>query len=262
MRPYLLTGFLLGLSQSTWLRKPGWPGMVSLHRLPKRPYPTARPWALDSGAFTHLRKHGGWDISARAYADTVAAWHDAGGLSWAATQDWLCVPPVLAATGLTVSEHQKRTVESWHELRDLAPDVPWLPTVQGWFPEEYLTHVGMYGPELLEEPLVGVGSIAARQGTDTALLIVHELVALGLPLHGWGVKTSGLVRYGPLLTSADSQSWSHEARKNPERSCSPARLHDDCRNCLAYGELWAAERSIEMRSGRACHPHQLSMFMP
>lgn len=260
MRPNLLSGFLVGLD-GPQLRRPGWPAMVAFHRLPRRPYATPRRWALDSGAFMHLLANGGWATSAETYAATVAAWYEAGGLSWAATQDWLCVPPVLAATGLTVAEHQKRTVESWHELRALAPQVPWVPTVQGWHPEEYLAHLDLYGPELLTEPVVGVGSIAARQGSDSALLIVHELVAAGLSLHGWGVKTSGLVRYGPLLYSADSSSWSHEARREPRLACSPARTHADCRNCVAYAELWARDRQAEMHTGRPVDPHQMSLLI-
>lgn len=261
MRPDLLTGFLVGFGMPSWLRSPGHPAMVAYHRLPQRPYAAARRWALDSGAFTHLLKHGRWAISPEVYAAAVRGWFEVGGLAWAATQDWICAPPVLDATGLTVREHQERTIESWHRLREIAPEVPWVPTVQGWYPEQYLEHVDMYGPGLFDEPLVGVGSIAARHGSDDALLIVHELAALGLPLHGWGVKTLGLVRYGPLLVSADSQSWSSEARLNPSYACSPDRTHADCRNCRVYAERWAVEREAEMRAGRPVAPHQGSLFL-
>lgn len=214
---------------------------------------------IDSGAFGELLEHGRWELSARQYAARVTAWADAGGLEWAASQDWLCSPMVRAKTGLSVREHQRRAVESWLELRELAPAIHWVPTVQGWNPEEYLEHVEMYGPELLEEPLVGVGSLALRQGSDAALLIVHELADLGLELHGWGVKTLGLRRYGPLLASADSHAWSHEARSSG--AVCGLEGHVDCRNCLEYAERWALERAGEMSSS-SVEPHQMSLLMP
>jgi hypothetical protein len=257
----VLTGFLVGLGQSSQLKRPGWPAMVPYRALTQRPYPVARRWALDSGAFALLLAEGRWTVTARHYADVVRRWRDVAGLEWAATQDWLCAPAVLAATGLSVAESQRRTVASWHELRALAPDVQWVPTVQGWHPEDYLACLDLYGPEIAAQPLVGVGSIAGRQGGAAALLIVHELAALGLPLHGWGVKQLGLRRYGPLLTSADSQSWSHEARRvaGTVSALCGADDHVDCRNCLAWADRWAQARQRQMDSGRV-ESHQLSLL--
>jgi hypothetical protein len=61
---------------------------------------------------------------------------------WAAPQDWMCEPIVInggtaggqrfAGTHLSVAEHQRRTVANYAQLRDLAPDLPIIPVVQGW----------------------------------------------------------------------------------------------------------------------------------
>lgn len=258
-----MSTFLLGLGQARWLRTVGWPAMLSYERLPVRAvFGAARPWALDSGAFSHLLSNGRWEVEPAPYSARVQRWAAAGGMTWAATQDWLCTPHVLAATGLSVAESQHRSTASWHVLRALAPDVRWVPTLQGWHPEDYLAHVDLYGLAALQAaPLVGVGSIAGRQGSDAALLIVHELARLGLRLHGWGVKATGLRRYGPLLASADSQSWSHEARREPDRRLCSAVHAGDCRNCLVWADEWARARQGEMDGDRP-EAHQLSLLMP
>ena len=44
----------------------------------------------------------------------------------------MCEPFMLAKTGLTVAEHQARTVANYLELRSLAPELPFVPVLQGW----------------------------------------------------------------------------------------------------------------------------------
>ena len=111
--------------------------------------------ALDSGGFTEISKHGRWTITPAEYIAAVRRYRDEiGGLDWAAPQDWMCEPEQLAMTGLTVEEHQRRTVDNLVELRDLAPDLPIVPVVQGWTIGSHLRCVEMYaaaGADLLAE---------------------------------------------------------------------------------------------------------------
>lgn len=64
-----------------------------------------------------------------------------------------------------------------------------------------------------------------------------ELQYHGRWLHGFGVKTLGLARYGHLLTSADSLAWSYDARReqHPLPGCT---RHKNCANCLRYARQW------------------------
>lgn len=39
---------------------------------------------------------------------------------------------MLARTGLTVREHQERTIANFLELRRIAPGLPFIPVLQGW----------------------------------------------------------------------------------------------------------------------------------
>lgn len=185
---------------------------------------------VDSGGFTELNKHGKWTIPARAYAAGVQRLSaQLGTVVWAAIQDWMCEPWIIhggsppgggkpaPGTGLSIQEHQIRTVASLLELRALAPDVWWIPVVQGYEIEDYLDCVDLYeeaGIDLRLEPLVGVGSVCRRQSTDEIGDLLRVLFDQGLTrLHGFGVKAEGLIKHGHLLTSADSLAWARRGMK-------------------------------------------------
>src|SRR5262249_42954885 len=142
-----------------------------------------------------------------AYVARIRRYRDEiGHLAWAAPQDWMCEPHMVAKTGLTVAEHQARTVDNYLRLTDLAPDLPIIPVVQG--DTDYLDCVELYaraGVAPTPAPLVGVGTLCRRQATGRVGDILTALHRAGVTrLHGFGVKTQGLARHGHLLTSADS----------------------------------------------------------
>ncbi len=211
--------FYLGIHQPAWLAKTAVPVFVSRVRLAgRKTLPVASaPWALDSGGFSELSKHGRFTVTAKHYAAEVVRYADEiGSLDFAAIQDHMCEPTILAKTGSTVLEHQKRTVASYLELRDLAPDVPWLPVLQGWTYGDYFDHVEMYaraGVDLRTFDRVGVGSICRRSHHMRAALILSGLADEGLKLHGFGFKVDGLVAAHSYLASADSMAWSFHARR-------------------------------------------------
>ena len=196
-------------------------------------------WALDSGGFTELNLHGRWKTTPAEYVADVRRFKDTiGRLDWAAPQDWMCEPTVLAKTGLTVEEHQKRTVQNFLELRALAPDLPIIPVLQGWGVTDYWRCEEMYydaGVDLAAEPLVGVGTVCRRQGTVTGSVIMKSLASMGLKLHGFGFKTRGLELCTDALVSADSLAWSYDARRS---SPLEGHAHGHCGNCLDYALRW------------------------
>lgn len=250
---------LLGTHQPGWLGKAGVPLFVSDTRLRvyKRLPSAIRPWACDSGGFTELQKHGRWTIGPAEYVARLRRYRDEiDHLSWAAPQDWMCEPLIIhggqagpirfTGTHLSVAEHQRRTVLNYAQLRDLAPDLPIVPVVQGWTPDDYQRCVDLYhsliGVDLTTMPLVAVGSVCRRQGTTQAGRILRALHTRGVRrLHGFGFKTLGLVAHGHLLTSADSLAWSDVARKLRRPAlpgCVAAGRHQNCANCLPYALHW------------------------
>ena len=244
--------FYLGVHRPSWLARTDRPLFLSRVQLAKRRrLPRALgPWALDSGGFTELDRHGAWTVSAAQYAAEVRRFRDeVGGLEWAAIQDWMCEDRIRAKTGLSVREHQRRTVRSYLELRSIAPELPWVPVLQGWTLGDYEEHLEGYaraGVDLRRVPRVGVGSICRRQSSTRAALLLAELGREGLRLHAFGLKRDGLRALAPLgafdgphgVISADSMAWSYHAR----------REGSGLQNDLDFALDWGAETAARMRS--------------
>jgi hypothetical protein len=233
--------FYLGAHHPHWLAMADFPLFVSHTQLrDRKSLPrAAHRWALDSGGFMQLKLHGGWNEPASSYAAAVRRYQDEiGSMDFAAPQDWMCEPWILERTGLSVPEHQERTVANYLELRMLATDLPFIPVLQGWSPDDYLRHADMYasaGIDLAAEPRVGLGSVCRRQGTGAADVISQSLAPIRL--HGFGFKTTGLLRYGQRrFASADSMAWSYNARRSPRLPGCTA--HKNCANCFVYAARW------------------------
>lgn len=252
----------IGSHEPSWLGRAGVPLFISHRRLSrlKRTLPKAiAPWALDSGGFSELALFGGWKTTPMEYVAAVARYdREIGKLDWAAGQDWMTEPDMLARTGKTVQEHQRLTVDNYVELCTLwdafsDASCPILPTVQGYTTDQYLDCLKMYadaGVDLASVPLVGVGSVCRRQHTDDIRAVFEAILEAepGLPLHGYGVKNKGLRVYGELLCSADSLAWSFNARKNPRL---PGCTHKSCSNCM----LWALRWRRNIVGGAWCSRH-------
>ncbi|UXE03197.1 tRNA nucleotidyltransferase [Mycobacterium phage Nikao] len=243
----MIEHFYLGTHEPSWLRTAGVPLFVSHRRLArlKGALPVAiERWALDSGGFSELSMYGGWKTTAAEYVAAVNRYdREIGKLEWAAPMDWMCEPDMIAKTGLSVIEHQRRTVANYVELRDRWADVsdencPFMPVLQGYAVEDYLRCMDMYaaaGVDLGAVELVGVGSVCRRQHTDEIRSVFETILAVdpGLPVHGFGVKSLGLRVYGDLLTTADSMGWSYNARRNADNpAMSLGCEHKHCGNCL------------------------------
>jgi hypothetical protein len=165
-------------------------------------------------------------------------------MAWAAPQDWMCEPFILEKTGRTLEYHLRQTVGNYFLLKQLAPDLPFIPVVQGWDIGDYHRCVDLYaerGLDLATEQIVGLGSVCRRQGTDVNLAadICDELHSRGISLHAFGFKTTGLAMCSRYLASADSMAWSFRARRDkPMAEC----LHSSCANCLKYAVNWTMRK--------------------
>lgn len=231
--------FWLGTHETAHMERTAVPLFVSHRRLKRRKaLPRAiGPWSLDSGGFTEVTQFGGWQTTEAEYVEAIMRYQDEiGGLEWAAPMDWMCEDIALKATGLTVEDHQHRTVENYCRLA--ATGLPIIPVLQGFQPADYWRCVDIYtdaGVDLVAAPLVGLGTVCRRQNTGEVDLLVGDLANAGLSLHGFGVKLTGLASFGWALTSADSLAWSYNARKNPPMS---GCTHKSCANCLRWALAW------------------------
>lgn len=238
--------FYLGTHRDNWLADDRFrdvPLFVSHRRLKdrKRLPAAVTDWALDSGGFSELSLYDEWRTTPSEYIAAVRRYADGiGRLQWAAPQDWMCEPHMLAKTGKTVAEHQRLTVENLLELRHAAPDLPFVPVLQGWDLADYLRHADAYakaGIDLTAEPVVGLGSVCRRQHTEVVEELLYRLAARDITaVHGFGFKAKGLERAGHMLGTADSMAWSYAARRRPPLpGCSG---HINCANCASYALRW------------------------
>lgn len=251
--------FWLGAHHPRWLATTGVPLMVSRRSLAgRRSLPrAAEQWVLDSGGFTELSLNGGWTVPAHVYAREVARFRsEIGRLVWAAPQDWMCEDHILAKTGLTVAEHQARTVGNYLDLMSIDDTLNVIPVVQGQTIADYehcLTLYNRAGIDLATRPLVGVGSICRRQSTAEASAILGTLAATGLRLHGFGLKLDGLRTSADHLASADSLAWSFDARRSAPL---PGHDHKSCANCVHWAMRWR-QRVLDVLHG----PRQMALAL-
>lgn len=242
--------FYLGTDRVTWLSTLSVPLFVSHRTLRgRKTFPRANvPWALDSGGFTEVSTYGRWMVTPEEYVMAIRRYrNEIGLLEWASPQDWMNEPAILSLTGLTIPQHQRLTVDNYLTLRHLDADLPIRPVVQGFEADDYQRCADLYekaGIDLTAEPLVGVGSVCRRQDTAPAETIMQGLRDRGIErLHGFGVKLTGLRRYGHLLASADSMAWSYRARRasgdrrkagEPRPPCGK----ESCNHCAHFALAW------------------------
>lgn len=180
---------------------------------------------------------GKWTISLSEYVEAVERYViEVGNLVWAAPQDWMCEPFILEKTSQTVEHHQWQTIDNYLSL---PTHLPFIPVLQGWAIRDYEAHLGMYlecGIDLTQVPVVGVGSVCRRQGTEEIGRLFQTLHSYGLKCHGFGVKKAGVAAYHSYMVSSDSMAWSYEARNRaPLKGCTS---HINCANCMKYALMW------------------------
>lgn len=268
----------LGTHERHWLHDPrffdliaGRTLFVALPRLVARksPFPKAlHPYCIDSGGFSELQKHGKWRQNAREYVALIRRLLGELGpdlCKWVAPQDCMCEEIVIyggaGKRGITFKGtremrgvgpgdpeqdratatkiHLRLTVDNYLELISLAPEIKFIPVLQGQFLEDYEYCDQLYreaGVDLAAEPVVGLGSVCRRQATSEIEEIVSHFHAKGYRLHGFGVKTKGLERYAHKLVSADSLAWSDVART--EEIQLSGHTHQNCANCVDWAVEW------------------------
>lgn len=213
------------------------PVCLSANALVGRKSPLSIPrWILDSGGYTAISRHGTFTLSKSDYLNMVATHRP----SIAFCQDWMCEPHILRKTGLTVADHQRNTIDNYLYLAER--DCRICPVLQGWTVDDYVNHVKMYrsvGVPLVG--VVGVGSVCSRNTDNISALSICTAIRSAAPeakLHGFGVKSTTLVRAQHLLSSADSMAWSFSGRYAKHPDCSEGCVYASCSNCLVWARRW------------------------
>ncbi|MCW2929932.1 MAG: hypothetical protein JWM19_894 [Actinomycetia bacterium] len=253
-QPGAPAGFLRTTHKPSWLARTSKPLFIADQNLRDRAtFPRALgPWVLDSGGFMQLKSTGRWQFTVDAYLRQIALYQEKiGNLAWAAPMDYMCEEDIRHGEGngyqftprTSVLCHQHLTTENYMLACERWPrygdgPCPVRPVLQGWRPDDYLAHAEMYAAEgvnLRGFDVVGLGSVCRRSSTLSIIRLLHEVSALGLQLHGFGVKREGLRMAGHLFRSADSMAWSMDALHEPPL---PGHTHQHCQNCFDYAMQW------------------------
>ncbi|MFI7680407.1 hypothetical protein, partial [Actinophytocola sp. NPDC049390] len=215
-------------------------GVLVLVQRTRSPRCLMRHRVLGNGGFTELSLHGEWRIDAATYVGAVRRYAtEIGNLDCAALRDRMTEDHVLARTGLSLRAQQHLTVIDYLRLRDLDPELPFIPVLQGQSITDYHRCADMYeerGVDLAAVPLVGVGSVCRLQHTLEVEQIVRSLAACGYMLHAFGAKVLGLGRYADSISSSDSAAWSYRGRFVP--GCNTTHRSES--NCLRFALAWRA----------------------
>src|SRR5437660_5874825 len=144
------------LPASSWARK----GM-------KRPAVPAHitDVAADSGGFVASRIWGDYRYTLEQYVTWLRSFHP----RWCATMDFCCEPELHQVTRDRQEQTTKNALAAWNAYR--SESWAWVPTIQGWTPEDYRQHASQLQP-LIEEMRgyyahnsawrVGVGTLCHR----------------------------------------------------------------------------------------------------
>ena len=192
------------LPASSWARK----GL----KAPRVPTHVTR-LAADSGGFVASRIWGEYRYSLEQYVTWLRTFRP----EWAATMDYCCEPELAVVT----QERQQRTTENawqaWEHFQQLP--FAWVPTIQGWLPEDYRRHAAQLQPLIAEMQVayvnnpnfrVGVGTLCRRNDVAIVQAILDAVreVLPGIPLHLWGIKLDALRSLNlAQVVSSDSAAW-------------------------------------------------------
>lgn len=181
--------------------------MISVNRLINRKADfEVNNWILDSGAFTRLVSKKG-HLSTKIYAHLIMRWAKCGNLEAAVSQDYLCAPVVLEATGLNVLTHQKLSVKRYENLRKLLireshEEVFKKPILQETDPEEIRCRLESYTPpEAWEEMIfllkLPVYLMPVLQGTTPEEYVQHIDIYEDYLLEGDWLGVGSLTQKSP-----------------------------------------------------------------
>lgn len=291
--------FYLGIHRPAWLARPEFadvPVFISRRVFydPRRskynkklPRATGR-YAIDSGGFTELQKHGRWTITPAEYVAFLRRlWNEVGHFDFAAPMDLMCEPWVILGgthDGITyagsrhhlanaqpdwtlddyVREHQRLTTANYLELRHLAPELPILPVIQGWKRDDYIRHVRDYRAAGVDLRWAAAGSMCRRQNTDEAADIIDTIRAMGVQrIHAFGFKIQGVRQCWYQIDSADSMSWSLDGRHSRPCTHDPTRRGEPAAhegNCIHYALAWR-RKNIQQPAQRPAHQLDLLVHL-
>ncbi|RKD95629.1 deazapurine DNA modification protein DpdA family protein [Halopiger aswanensis] len=204
------------------LRKMEEPNVMISHATANNtPFQTIENLFTDSGGYSQLHTHREYQSSDRQYLSYLKEYEP----ELFALRDYPCEPGLLWKLNRTVRDHQQRTTRHHRKLLDTYnnADIGSEPVavLQGWKPEQYLSHLDELREEGVLTQYVAIGSLSNRN-PETAAQIIHKIrnaLSSKHRLHAFGIGTDTLQlpRVIESLDSADSAAYDFRTRMREPR---------------------------------------------
>jgi hypothetical protein len=184
--------------------------------------------AADSSGFVASRIWGEYRYSLEQYVTWLQSFRPL----WAATMDYCCEPELAVVTEQRQQCTTENASQAWQHCQQLP--FAWVPTIQGWLPEDYRRHASAMYPLIAEMQAayannphwrVGVGTLCRRNDVEAVQAILDAIreVLPGIPLHLWGIKLDALRSLDlAQVVSTDSAAWHGNFGRERDETCKRA----------------------------------------
>lgn len=192
--------------------------------------------AIDSGGFTAAKRWGRYPWTPAQYASFIHEMSRDVPVEWAAVMDYACEPGVNREILSTNLKRIEATIENERACRNAAPDLPWLPVLQGDALAERLYDLKLREKAgLLPGPMAGIGSICGRGIISARETILFYLSHLGpeTKYHAFGLHVQALdcLQTRSIIASWDSYSWNWgRGQKDLDRPAEYLRRDEETRS--------------------------------
>lgn len=218
-----------------------WDDQRKRFKIRRPPADWVKSIVIDSGGFTAAKRWGQYPWSYAQYADWIRESSRDVDLDFCAVMDYACEPTVNRDILATNQARIEATIKNEARLKEVAPDLPWLPVLQG----DNLTERA-YDLERRRElgqlptDYAGIGSVCGRGrngAVETVRFYAWQLP--GVKFHGFGMHIQALDDNETYfaLKSWDSYGWTwgkgqRDMDRPPEYLRQPGESYTELTNRL------------------------------
>jgi len=212
------------------------------------PDDTTKKLFLDSGGFSLLSQYADYPFSIEEYIQLAHYIKDNNLLTLIATMDYPCESEINRTQLHTNEERIQKTVDNAVACYDADISLPWVPVIQGYTIDEYLTCLDLYYESGIESFYWAIGSICSRKGHNLQMRNIVVTIAKRLEpeckLHAFGLGIKFL--YDPQIFSniysSDSAAWNYRAVSREQK---PQMIEDYVKRLNDLQESFAGQEILE-----------------
>jgi hypothetical protein len=166
---------------------------------------------IDSGGFTFLTKWEKYPFTIDEFIDFLGILQEKQPIEQVAILDYPCEPDVNRSEYKTNFDRIRATVENAVVCFDKAPEINWIPVIQGYYLHEYLDCLSLYEERGIKSEKWAIGSVCQRRDIAGPRKIITRLkkTMSNKKLHAFGISIRLLkdLQIWNSLFSSDSASW-------------------------------------------------------